>query len=712
MAGTKVPMKTKRLIESDSFPFEFLSALAEKESWRKEVHRPLSYLHKWWAKRLGSVFRGIVLGCALTEDDDLEEEFYRQQNLSLIVLDPFMGSGTTVYECHKLGCTALGRDINPVAVEAVKTALGPMDRASLQAAFEKLSTGVGEKLLALYRSVDSRGRVCDVLYYFWVMQATCPSCHRTNDLFPSWIIARYAYPARRPEVQLLCPSCGLVFPGLDDKKYASCPSCGHTFDPKLGTARGATATCSHCGRTYPIIGNVGQQGPPKYRLYAKLVLTQDGRKEYLAVTSDDLAAYEAQRQLLAHEVGRGAIQLPNLMLTEGHNTRQALNYGFRSWRDFFNDRQLLALGWLHKGIRELPDQQARAVLLTLFSGILEFNNMFASYKGEGTGAVRHMFSHHILKPERTPIEANVWGTSESSGSFSGMFKARLLRAIDYRQAPREIRLGVSRGIVASSPFEGRVQSSWPTDGSVSERGVYLSCGDSSRLELPDRYVDAVVTDPPFFDNVHYSELADFFYAWQQLDHQMVNSTPLTTRTAAEVQDTDPQRFEEKLRRVFAECHRVMKDEGLLVFTFHHSRDEAWEAVARSILKAGFVVVNAHPVKSEMSVAVPKAQAKDPIQVDTIIVCRKAAFHVRQPDEFNRVLLAARDKARRLQDRGFSLSRNDQKVILAGQLLTAVRSPDEVPLVMSRMATEAFDLEIQPATSPQRQAAESDQLALF
>ena len=68
-----------------------------------------------------------------------------------------------------------------------------------------------------------------------------------------------------------------------------------------------------------------------------------------------------------------------------------------------------------KRFLKLPRRIRADALLTLFSGVLEFNNMFASYKGEGTGAVRHMFSHHILKPERTPIEANVWGTPKSSG---------------------------------------------------------------------------------------------------------------------------------------------------------------------------------------------------------------------------------------------------------------------------------------------------------
>ena len=116
-----------RLIETDAFPFEFLSRLAERESWRKEIHRPIYHVHKWWAKRLGSVFRGILLGTMLPEVGDLAAEFYKVHRFaSETVFDPFMGSGTTVGEAHKLGFTAIGRDINPVAVRGrCRTALGP-----------------------------------------------------------------------------------------------------------------------------------------------------------------------------------------------------------------------------------------------------------------------------------------------------------------------------------------------------------------------------------------------------------------------------------------------------------------------------------------------------------------------------------------------------------------------------------------------------------
>ena len=82
---------------------------------------------------LGSVFRGILLGAKLPEDHDLAKEFYQTQHFANVtVFDPFMGSGTTIGEAHKLGLTAIGRDINPVAVEAVRTALGPMDKDSLK----------------------------------------------------------------------------------------------------------------------------------------------------------------------------------------------------------------------------------------------------------------------------------------------------------------------------------------------------------------------------------------------------------------------------------------------------------------------------------------------------------------------------------------------------------------------------------------------------
>lgn len=686
----KMQSRKPRLIEMDRFPFEFVSRLAERESWRKEVHRPIYHVHKWWAKRLGSVFRGVLLGSVLPEQADLSKEFYRNHaHVDQIVFDPFMGSGTTIGEAHKLGMTAWGRDINPIAVEAVATALGPMDRASLKAAFEDLSATAGRAIRGLYHTNDSQGRPCDVLYYFWVMQASCPDCEQQIDLFPSYIVARNAYPNRKPEVQIVCPKCGDIFGAVRGDAVTTCGKCGHVFDPTRGAASGAKATCTQCSTTFPILNAIRRQkSRPGFRLYGKLVLTRQGHKKYLQATQDDLHAYQACSHALEQALERGTITLPDLALQQGHNTRQAMNYRFLNWRDFFNDRQLLALGWLNSAIAKIHDDPTRRALLMLFSGVLEFNNLFASYKGEGTGAVRHMFSHHILKPERVPIEANPWGTPKSSGAFLNLFRSRLLRAIEYREAPTEANSDSSTRRVCSEPFSGNATEQWPPSLPAAARRIHLSCGDSAESGLPAQSVDLVVTDPPFFDNVHYSELADFFYSWQKLHLKDRRTKLASTRQASEVQDADPGSFAAKLETVLRECHRVLKDEGLLVFSYHHSREEGWQSLSEALWRAGFVVVNSQPVKAEMSVATPKSQAKEPIQLDIILVCRKQTINGIHPlATVPEALTRAQAKLRRLAEAGFTLSRNDRKIVLFGQLLTAISAPSDVGSFASCVAVE-------------------------
>src|SRR5262245_3158916 len=113
--GSTTPTMTTRAIEN-SFPSVDLGRVATLESWRKEIHRPIYHVHKWWATRLGSVFRGIVLGGLLDGENDLWERFFVANEFpDAVVLDPFMGSGTTLGEALKLGCRVVGCDINPVS---------------------------------------------------------------------------------------------------------------------------------------------------------------------------------------------------------------------------------------------------------------------------------------------------------------------------------------------------------------------------------------------------------------------------------------------------------------------------------------------------------------------------------------------------------------------------------------------------------------------
>lgn len=658
------------LIEKDDFPFEFISVLAEKESWRKEVYRPIYHVHKWWAKRLGSVFRGLLLGAVLPDKASLEKEFYKIHNYSDIkVFDPFMGSGTTVGEAHKLGFTSLGRDINPVAAEAVRVALGSLDEMKLLNAYKELEEKIQPRIEQFYTTKDLYGEDGRVLYFFWVMQGDCNICENTIDLFSNYIISQNAYPKKKPEIQVLCPCCGEVFPADYNDKQVTCGQCNHHFDPRIGTVNRSTVDCDKCGNGLKVSSLFkDKKDRPNFRLYAKLILSSKGEKQYLKATPEDFSRFEDARKELAELKTQNRILLPGLQLEEGYNTQQSIKYGFNSWKDFFNDRQLLVLGLLHNAILELKDVTSRDALLTLFSSTLEFNNLFASYKGEGTGAVRHMFAHHILKPERVPIETNIWGTEKSSGSFSGLFKTKLLRAIKYRKEPSEVKYdGQEVSNISSRPIIGNL-APWPIDGCFSDGAVHLSCGDSSSTSLPDKSINLVMTDPPFFDNVHYSELADFFYAWQVLHPRGFIKDGVSTRQDNEVQDGNVLNFTNKLNAVFGECDRILKDNGMLIFSYHHSREEGWSSVAKAIDLAGFRVVNAHPVKAEMSGGKPKNQAKSPIQLDVIIICRKKENFDSPFDSLELAEERANSKIGRLVEVGLTLSVNDERVIRFGQYL--------------------------------------------
>ena len=670
------PSRGPRAIEDDGFPFEMLSDIAEKESWRKEINRPNTHIHKWWAQRLGTVFRAMVIGAFEPAGTDILDLFYKPVRVrDGVVFDPFMGSGTTIAEAVKLGARSIGRDINPVAHFLVKCALAVHDRKAVLDTFRAIENDVAERIRSYYRATLPDGRASDVLYFFWVKVVPCPSCLASVDLFSSMIFARHAYPKSFPKAHAVCPSCGGINQIHIRDRETRCFLCAEIFNPKSGPANGQTATCPSCAHSFPIARTIrARNKPPDHRLYAKLVLLPEGTKSYLSVTEEDRTLFtKAQRELARQEN-----PYPVVEIRPGYNTNQALGYSYRHWHEMFNARQLLCLSILAERIKKIGDPILRELFTCLFSGALEFNNMFASYKGEGTGAVRHMFAHHILKPERVPLEANLWGTPKSSGSFSTMFEGRIRRALDYADNPFELRLSSRSGRKSSEKVYGLSEKiGIPIAESYADftngRHVYLSCGDSSATDLTAACVDVVLTDPPFFDNVHYSQLADFFHVWQRHilgpnGYRQEN----TTRSDREVQNVDVADFTNRLSSVWKESHRVLKDNGLLVFTYHHSRPEGWRCVLQALMNAGFGITAAHPIKAEMSVAMPKHQAKEPIDLDIILVCRKRSqlnTHSWNGDLWGTVAPVATTQAHRLIDAGRFLSRNDVRVIVMAQLLS-------------------------------------------
>lgn len=682
------------------FPAAELSKIAHQESWRKEVHRPATSTHKWWAKRLGTVFRGILTAATIEHGADVMAAYAGAVRLSgLTVLDPFAGSGTTVVEAVKLGAHAIGWDINPVATLVQRQAVQRWDLHELERAYKLVQESCRNEINRIHRT--EKGET--VLYYFWVAVAACSTCGADVRLFSSHVFSQNAYPKRVPAAQIVCPDCLDIMPGRYDFATMTCRN-GHRVH-SLGAVTRSNMTCPQ-GHTSKIIDALGGT-PPRYEMYAKLVLDAKGKKRYDPITDFDRTLYAECTNLLQRRISD--LALPEGALEDGENTRQAIRWGFATWRQFFNDRQLYSLGLLAAAIRDLDAAPAeREALAALFSGMLEFNNMFCSFKGEGTGAVRHMFSHHILRPERAPLEAHPWGTPASSGSFSTLYQSRIMRAHEYKAQPIDLTLAnekVVRVGLRSEPVEKEIATSWLATGLTPDR-VYLRTGDSSRTDLPDESVDLVITDPPYMDNVHYSELADFFHSWlreiRPYDGYLADRA--TTRSAKEVQSASPEEFEEAITRVWQECHRVLKPDGLLAFTFHQARLSGWAALVKALRSAHLTVTAVQPIKGEMTTSVTKGGI-EPSNLDAIVVCRKlnaSLTTVRNPAT---AANTAAEQLTALQTAGMDVGAGDIRSVVRGHVLSIYTDPSN-KLDLASLATEADELAEQHIAALTKKANQS------
>ncbi|EJL6397989.1 DNA adenine methylase [Vibrio navarrensis] len=678
-----------KVIEND-FPFELIDPIAENESYRKEINRPIYHIHKWWAKRLGSVFRSIVSGSL---SQDLWPDFHANQNYqNAVVLDPFMGSGTTLGEAAKLGAKVIGCDVNPVSTFLVRQALTQIDTEELVRVFNEIEADVRDEILGYYTTiVPGSNRPTQALYYFWVKVVTTPE-GEDIPLLSSYVFSKNAYPKKKPEAQILCPNCDAVFQDRYDSQNTECTECHEVFNPQQGPVE-RTVVVDSQGVKHKIKDLINaNSGAPKHRLYAIMALNSDGEKIYIKPSEYDLDLLEQASTRLA-EIEHD-LPLPTMEVRQGYNTNQARGYNYTHWRDFFNERQLLTLGILLRRILKIEEQAIRDHFVCLFSGTLEFNNLFCSFKGEGTGAVRHMFSNHILKPERAPLENTVWGVDgKSSGSFSGLFKSRLLKAKKYLNEPFEVFIekvdgkNKSSKRVCSNPIDHVLCTDYDQFKKYDRAALVLN-GDSSELPIPSNSVDAVITDPPYFDFVHYSELSDFFYAWlsNALGEQYAYLAKENSAHENEVQDSDNERFSAKIQAVFEECYRVLVDDGLMSFSYHHSSIDGWMAIYSAVTQAGFDIIAAHPVKAEMAVAAPKMLSKEPINIDAILVCKKEQRPPNIENAHDEITERFKGYILRFEEVNRSLSVGDKFVIACSSALS-VASCMRLELTQARELVE-------------------------
>jgi putative DNA methylase len=665
-----------RAIET-GIPLAPLHELSKVESYNKHLYRPSAYLHKWWARRLGSVFRTILLGTFSPATEDLWQRYYQGARFpDRIVLDPFMGGGTTVHEALRLGCKVIGVDYNPVAWWMVRSSITLPDLDRLADGFLTLQKRAAPSLLSYYTTHCPKcAEQGYAAFLLWVRTAKCERCSTTARLHESFVLRTDG------EVKtVVCPHCRRLFE-TKARDAAQCSGCGHRVDLQGGVADNGQYSCPACHHLQRVPrGAITPDLPDQFEMFAVRYVCPRHGEGFKTADAADIHAYQMASDHFL-KVG-DSLPVPDQAIPDGWKTGDLLAHDYVKWRDLFNPRQLLCAGTLLKEILRVPDRNVREAFVTLFSACLEFNNALCTYKGGSArrpGAVRHIFSHHAFVFPYEMLENNFWGVGAQSGTFTHLYSSRLCRAKEFCLLPREREVREGRTVrTVSLPGES-VKADLAENFAQLANGAknaWLLCGSSEELPIPDKSVDAVVTDPPYSDNVQYAELSDFFYVWQR--QALKGSHPefrsALVRKDREIvknpkQGKDGSFYEDGLRRVYSECRRVLKDDGLLVFTFHHKAFEAWVNVLKAVLDAGFFVTAAYPVHSEMPLSV-HIQGCQSISYDAVLVCRKRMWSAPSSwaDVEDEIRVQASRALQELSGNGQHLSNWNCYVVILGKCL--------------------------------------------
>lgn len=638
-------MQIKRLI-ADSFIEQSITKLTQEETGKRQYYRPVYSSHKWWARRPGALFRAMILLAASKSSElklfernesktiSTKSTFFRDHDLKdMIIFDPFMGGGTTLVEAIRMGAKVIGCDLNPVSHWIVRETLKQIELKKLERYFLELEKTAGQHIKSLYKThcTACGNQNSDTLYTFWVRFIECPKCSKPVYLFKHYLlnegIKRNQKISKKNPAIVVCPNChGLnKFYGEDSFKCQKCKVESQLYE---GVLHNGSFSCPHCSSKNSLIKTIRGGHYLKEKMIAIEYYCHYCRKRlYKSPDNHDIEKIiEAQKTF---DKEKDNLLFPKQCIPKGSSSARWIAHNFHRYYQVFNARQILTFNSLISAINQIPEEEYRNAFITIFSNALEYNNMMTPYNYPHR-KLHHLFNYHALPLTTMPVENCVWGVSdEGAGTFVNCYK-RYVRAKEYCQRPfdkfKDARNKIQTVQSKKEKIEANFVSSF-NELNKTSRGAWLHCRDSSHIpSIPDKSVDAVITDPPYFDNIHYSELSNFFYVWLKLfkpnenfvsDHVPIEEEAIVNLGMGKTEEG----YYQLMKSVFAECTRVLKDEGSMMFTFHHSKPQAWWTVLRAIRDSGFVIVDYFPVTSEYKVN-PHVRGKKALNTDLVIVCNK------------------------------------------------------------------------------------------
>jgi len=433
--------------------------------------------------------------------------------------------------------------------------------------------------------------------YLWTRTVRCknPSCGATVPLVKqTWLCKKKGgkkSPGRYVALKVIAPK--------GEKKVRfevveATTEKGLGFDPSVGS-KGGNATCPFCG-TVADSDHVKAEGCARHMGHQMMaiVCTRPGARGKVYLSADSYPEFAPDDEVIRKRIDklckRTGLTVPDEPIEANPRSMDTQHFGFETWGDLFTPRQLLCLltfaAAVHEVMEEafrfsMENERAKTVVTYLavwvdriadkMSTLARWDNTRENSQGT--------FGRQALPMVWDFVEPNPFG--ESSGGADG--------ALNW----------------VSDVADTLTQSSINASATVTR-------GSAMLLPYSDSSLDSVITDPPYYDNVSYSNLSDYFYIWLRRiledlypEHFAAIATPKKKEAIAAFYRHDGdkaksrQAYEQMMAQAFAEANRVLKPSGQLTVVYAHKTTLGWSTLVDALRRAGFVVTEAWPLNTEM-----------------------------------------------------------------------------------------------------------------
>ncbi len=593
-----------------------------------------------------------------------------KKSTNAIVLDPTSGGGSIPLEALRLGHTVIANELNPVATVILQATLNYPSRFGISFSGDIAEWGAKLRATLLEQIADFFPSGCIPTEEQKVLKNHLINYPELIEHFKKETLDGYLYCR-----QVTCPHCGGEAPLLNtcwlskesgkqwgvkivtDGKAEGGSVHFETYrvkngrgpngeDPGFATVNRGIGTCIHCrqaidadeiklqargesehgqwqDRLYCVVAirfqpKLDKNGVPlRYKTGPRKGEIKTEKVRFFRPPNDtDLKALELAEKRLRENWPRWeeAGLIPTEKIPLAHKTKEPLRAGMTRWCDMFTPRQLLGHLTLVEElnrlkpeiIKELGEEKGKAVVTYLQFAIdkgLDYNSRQTRWEYT-RGIIKGTFGRHDFSLKWTfgemiftgPNSGAAWGLSQILDAYKG------IAGLVYRK------------------------DNLPDITILNGTAAYMEA-------VQDSSVDLICMDPPYYNNVQYAELSDYFYVWQK--RTLSDLYPdyfrrrLTNKRDEAVANPDRDgsskaahsAYEKIMGEIFSECRRVLKDEGILTLMFTHKSQDAWEALTRSLIEHGWTITAAVPVESETQHGIHTMDTASAIS-SIFISCRK------------------------------------------------------------------------------------------